>query len=145
MFNMFIYQMLFDEVIYVVGVDLFLECIWLMGYDVLVKVLEIVGEMCNWLGSDFGENCGCGIVYGFLFGVVVVMVVEVINIVVGIKLDYVWVVVDVGKVIDFGNFENFVEGGMVFGLGYVINCEIIYVDGMVEQINYYVYDGMWMW
>lgn len=64
---------------------------------------------------------------------------------VGIKLDEVWVVVDVGVVIDLNNFDNFVIGGIVFGFGYVINCEIIYVDGMVQQENYYDYEVMCIW
>lgn len=143
--NTFIYQTLLDEAIHAAGADPLLERIRLMGHDVSVKVLETVGEMCNWSGSDLGENRGRGIAYGFSFGVAVATVVEVTNTAAGIKLDHVWVAADVGKVIDPGNLENLAEGGTVFGLGHAINCEITYADGMAEQTNYHAHDGMRMW
>lgn len=67
--------MFLDEIIYVVGVDLMLECICLMGYGQFEKVFEIVVEMCFWNGYKVGLNIGCGVVYGFSFGVLVVIVV----------------------------------------------------------------------
>lgn len=143
--NTFVYQTLLDEVIHAAGADPLLERIRLMGHDVSVKVLETVGEMCNWSGHDLGENRGRGIAYGFSFGVAVATVVEVTNTPAGIKLDHVWVAADVGKVIDPGNLENLAQGGTVFGLGHAINCEITYADGMAEQTNYHAHDGLRMW
>ena len=40
------------------------------------------------------------------------------------------------------NFENLVQGGVVFGLGHAMNCEITYSDGMTEQSNYHAHEGM---
>lgn len=77
--NGFFYDCFLDEFIYVVDVDFLEECICLCWYELLCKVFEVVGEMLNW-GFDFGEDCGCGVVFMFLFGVVVVEVVEVMNI-----------------------------------------------------------------
>ena len=54
----------------------------------------------------------------------------------------VWVVCDVGTIVDPVNFENLVQGGVVFGLGHAMNCEITYSDGMAEQENYPDHTGM---
>ena len=39
----------------------------------------------------------------------------------GIRIDKVWFVADVGKVMDPVNFENQVQGGVIWGLGHDIN------------------------
>ncbi len=49
---------------------------------------------------------------------------------------------EVGTVVDPVNFENLVQGGVVFGLGHAMNCEITYSDGMAEQVNYFDHEGM---
>lgn len=143
--NVFIYETLLDEAIHAAGADPLEERIRLMGHDVSVKVLEAVGEMCNWSGADIGEGRGRGVAYGFSFGVAVATVVDVTNTDAGIKLDHVWLAADVGKVIDPENLENLAQGGTVFGLGHAINCEITYADGMAEQSNYHAHEAMRLW
>ncbi len=140
--NVFIYESLLDEAIHAAGADPLEERIRLMGHDVSVKVLEAVGDMCSWSGHDLGENRGRGVAYGFSFGVAVATVVEVTHTRMGIKLDKVWMAADVGKVIDPVNLENLAQGGVVFGLGHAMNCEITYSDGMAEQTNYHAHEGM---
>ena len=143
--NVFIYETLLDEAIHAAGADPLEERIRLMGHDVSVKVLEALGEMCSWNGAKLGENRGRGVAYGFSFGVATAAVVEVTRTETGIKLDHVWMAADVGKVIDPVNLENLAQGGVVFGLGHAINCEITYTDGMAEQSNYHAHEGMRMW
>ncbi|MCT8159940.1 xanthine dehydrogenase family protein molybdopterin-binding subunit [Pseudoruegeria sp. SHC-113] len=143
--NVFVYETLLDEAIHAAGADPLLERIRLMGHDVSVKVLEAVGEMCNWSGASLGENRGRGVAYGFSFGVAVATVVEVSQTAAGLKLDHVWVAADVGKVIDPVNLENLAQGGTIFGLGHAINCEITYADGMAEQTNYHAHEAMRLW
>lgn len=140
--NVFIYETLLDEAIHVAGADPLEERIRLMGHDVSVKVLETVGEMSGWSGPKVSENRGRGVAYGFSFGVAVAVVVEVSNTDKGIKLEHVWMAADVGKVIDPVNLENLAQGGLVFGLGHAMNCEITYADGMAEQTNYHAHEGM---
>jgi isoquinoline 1-oxidoreductase beta subunit len=72
-------------------------------------------------------------------------VVEVTNTDQGIKIDKVFVAAEVGKIMDPVNFENQVKGGIVWGLGHAMNCEITYADGMAEQSNYHAYEGMRMY
>ena len=97
--------------------------------------------MSGW-GSDLGPNRGRGVALVISFGVPVAEVVEVSATTGGIRIDKVFVAADVGRVIDPVNFENHVQGGVVWGLGHAMNSEITYSDGMPEQANYYDAEGM---
>ncbi len=143
--NSFVYDTLLDETIHAAGADPLLERIRLMGHDVSVKVLETVGEMCNWSGHDLGDGRGRGVAYAFSFGVPVATVVEVSQGDAGIKLEEVWIAADVGTVIDPVNLENLAFGGTIWGLGHAINSEITYADGMAQQTNYHAHEGMRMY
>jgi isoquinoline 1-oxidoreductase subunit beta len=68
--------------------------------------------------------------------------VEVTNTPRGIKIDRVFVATDVGKVLDPENFENQVQGGVIWGLGHAINCELTYKDGVPEQANFDAYEAL---
>jgi len=52
------------------------------------------------------------------------------------------VAADVGRVVDPVNFDNLVKGGVIWGLGHAMNCEITYADGAAQQTNYHAYVGM---
>jgi isoquinoline 1-oxidoreductase beta subunit len=105
------------------------------------SVLETVGKMSNW-GSDPGKDRGRGIAFTLSFGVPVAEVVEVTNTPRGIKIDKVFVAADVGKELDPENFENQVQGGVIWGLGHAINCELTYKDGVPEQTNFHAYEAL---
>lgn len=139
--NGFMFDTLLDELIHAAGADPLEERIRLMGHDASRKVLEAVGEMSSW-GGPLAPNKGRGVAFVLSFGVPVAEVVEVTNTENGIKIDKVWVACDVGRVVDPVNFENLVQGGVVFGLGHAMNCEITYADGMAEQANFYDHEGM---
>ncbi|MEM7300447.1 MAG: molybdopterin cofactor-binding domain-containing protein [Pseudomonadota bacterium] len=130
-----------DELIHAAGADPLQERIRLMGHAVSRKVLETVGEMSSW-GGELAEGKGRGVAFVESFGVPTAEVVEVTNTDDGIRLDKVWVACDVGRVIDPVNFENLVQGGVIFGLGHAINCEITYSDGMAQQSNFHDHEGM---
>lgn len=130
-----------DELIHAAGADPMAERIRLMDDDVSRKVLETVAEMSSW-GDELGEDKGRGVAFVESFGVPTAEVVEVTNTDAGIRIDKVWVACDVGRVIDPVNFENLAQGGVVFGLGHAMNCEITYSDGMAEQSNYHAHEGM---
>lgn len=140
--NVFIYETLLDEAIHAAGADPLEERIRLMGHDVSVKVLEKVGEISNWSGAKLGPNKGRGVAYGFSFGVPVAVIVEVSQTKNGIRLDHIWITADVGTVIDPLNLENLAQGGVIWGIGHAINCEITYADGMAEQTNYHAHESM---
>lgn len=130
-----------DELIHQAGADPMEERIRLMPHEVSRKVLETVAEMSSW-GGDLGAGQGRGVAFVESFGVPTAEVVQVTDTGNGVRIDKVWVACDVGKVLDPVNFENLVQGGVIFGLGHAMNCEITYADGMAEQTNYHVHEGM---
>lgn len=130
-----------DEIIHAAGSDPLQERLRLMNDEVSRNVLEAVGEMSAW-GSDLGPNRGRGVAFVTSFGVPVAEVVEVTKTPDGIKIDKVYVAVDVGKIVDPVNFENQVKGAVIWGLGHAMNCEITYSDGMAEQTNYHAHEAM---
>ncbi|MCP4817977.1 MAG: xanthine dehydrogenase family protein molybdopterin-binding subunit [Shimia sp.] len=137
----FFFDSLLDELIHEAGADPLAERIRLMEHDISRKVLEAVGEMSNW-GSPLAQNQGRGVAFVESFGVPTAEVIEVTNTQDGIRIDKVWVAADVGTVIDPVNFENLVQGGVVFALGHAMNSQITYSDGMAEQANYWDAEGM---
>ena len=76
-----------------------------------------------------GNGKGRGVAFVESFGTPTAEVVEVTMTDRGIRIDKVWVAADVGKVMDPVNFENQVQGGVIWGLGHAINCELTYAKG----------------
>jgi isoquinoline 1-oxidoreductase beta subunit len=139
--NGFLHESFMDELCHVAGVDPLKERLRLCWHDPSRKVLEAVGEMSDW-GSDLGPNRGRGLAFTLAFGVPVAEVVEVTSTDDGIRIDKVFVAADVGRVLDPVNFEAQVQGGVIFGLGHAMNCELTYQDGVAEQDNFHAYEGM---
>lgn len=140
----FFFDSFLDELIHAAGADPMQERIRLMDHDVSRKVLETVAEMSSW-GGEVNANTGKGVAFVESFGVPTAAVVEVTNTDAGIVINNVWLACDVGTVVDPLNFENLVEGGVVWGLGHAINCEITYADGMAQQSNYHAHEAMRMY
>ena len=139
--NGFLHECFLDELIHAAGADPLAERLRLCWHEPSRKVLEAVGEMSNW-GSNPGKDRGRGLAFTLSFGVPAAEVIEVTNTPRGIKIDKVFVAVEVGKVLDPVNFENQVQGGVVWGLGHAMNAELTYVDGIAEQTNYHAFEGM---
>ncbi len=131
-----------DELIHAAGADPLLERLRLAQGAVARLVLEAVAEMSNWKGASLGEGRGRGVAFVESFGVPCAQVVEVTKTPEGMRIDKVWVALDVGKVIDPINFDNQVKGAVVWGLGHAMNCETTYADGKAEQTNFHAYQGM---
>jgi isoquinoline 1-oxidoreductase beta subunit len=139
--NGFLHEGFLDELIHAAGADPLTERLRLCWHEPSRKVLEAVGEMSNW-GSDPGKGRGRGLAFTLSFGVPAAEVIEVTNTPHGIKIDKAFVAVEVGKVLDPVNFENQVQGGVVWGLGHAMNAELTYADGIAEQTNYHAFEGM---
>ncbi|MHA3976778.1 xanthine dehydrogenase family protein molybdopterin-binding subunit [Halovulum sp. GXIMD14794] len=139
----FFAESLLDELIHAAGADPVQERLRLCNWDVARKTLEAAAEMSNW-GTDLGEGRAMGVAMVVSFGVPVAEVVQVAQTDRGLKIEKVWVAADVGRVVDPVNFENLVQGGVVWGLGHAMNAEITYSDGMAQQTNYHAHEGMRM-
>jgi isoquinoline 1-oxidoreductase beta subunit len=101
--------------------------------------------MSRWdqpLLAQAGQRRGRGLAFTLSFGVPTAEVVEVTATERGIRIDVVYVALDVGPVLDPVNFENQVQGGVIFGLGHAMNCELTYEDGVPQQTNFHAYEGM---
>ncbi len=140
----FAFDSFVDELAHMAGADPLEERLRLVSHPASRIVLETVGEMSDW-GTPLPDGKGRGVAFVESFGVPVAEVVEVTATDAGIKIDKVWVACDVGRIVDPVNFENLVQGGVVFGLGHAINCEITYADGKAEQSNYHAHEGMRMY
>jgi isoquinoline 1-oxidoreductase subunit beta len=95
------------------GADPIAERLRLRSWDVARGVLE-AAEMSNW-GEDLPPGTGRGVALVESFGVPVAMVVEVTQTPEGLRLDRLCVAVDGGPVLDPVNFENQVQGGVIWG------------------------------
>ncbi|MBA4491316.1 molybdopterin cofactor-binding domain-containing protein [Paracoccus sp. S1E-3] len=137
----FILEGFLDELILQAGADPLAERIRLASDPVARGVLEAVGKMSGWDGV-LPKGRGRGVALVESFGVPVAEVVEVTATEGGIRIDKVFVACDVGPVLDPVNFENLVQGGVVFGLGAAMNCEITYAGGAAEQTNFDSHEGM---
>lgn len=133
-----------DELIHAAGLDPLKARIDMSTVDVYRKVLEAVGEMSDWKGP-LGNGKGRGVAFMEAFGVPIAEVVEVSATDKGIRIDKIWIAAEVGKVVDPVNFENLVQGGVVWGLGHAINCELTYSQGAAQQTNYTSHEGMRMY
>lgn len=142
--NGFFIESAIDELIVAAGADPLGERLRLCRDDDARRVLEAVADMSNW-GSDPGPGRGRGVALVNSFGVPAAEVVEVTAGPSGIRIDRVFVAAEVGRILDPANFENQVQGAVVWGLGHAINCEITYSDGMARQSNYHAYQGMRMY
>ncbi|PSL19700.1 xanthine dehydrogenase family protein molybdopterin-binding subunit [Shimia abyssi] len=139
--NGFFFDCALDELIHAAGADPMAERLRLIDHDPSRKALETVAEMSNW-GAPLEAGQGKGVAFVESFGVPTAEVVQVRATPDGIRIEKVWVAADVGKVVDPVNLENMLQGGVVFGLGHAINCEITYSDGMAEQSNFDSFEGL---
>lgn len=137
----FVFDCFLDELIHAAGADPMQERIRLMTHDVSRIVLETVAEMSGW-SEVTPAGTGKGVAFVESFGVPTAAVVQVTATEYGIVLNKVWMACDVGTIVDPVNFENLVQGGVVFGLGHAMNCEITYADGKAQQTNYHAHEAM---
>jgi isoquinoline 1-oxidoreductase beta subunit len=139
--NGFFYNAALDELIEAAGADPLEERLRLCSDPLARQVLEAVAEMSDWSGTG-GNGSGRGVALTKSFGVHCAQVIEVTDTDNGIRIDNVWVAAEVGRVVDPVNFENLVQGGVIYGLGHAMNSEITYAGGVAEQSNFDSNPGM---
>lgn len=132
-----------DELIHAAGADPMAERLRLaQPHPRAHRVLEALAQMSNWKGHKPAPGVGRGVALVASFGVPVGLVIDVTNTPDGIRIDTVWAAADVGPVMDPVNFENLVQGGIVFALGHAMNCETTYEDGKAVQTNFPQFTAM---
>ncbi|THD84272.1 xanthine dehydrogenase family protein molybdopterin-binding subunit [Aliigemmobacter aestuarii] len=136
-----------DELIHAAGADPVAERLRLCDDPLSRKVIEAVAEMADWQGAQPGPDGaglmrGRGVAFCRSFGVPTAAIVDLSDTGAGLRIDRAFVAAEVGRVLDPVNFENQVAGGVVFGLGHAMNCELTYAGGVPEQANFDSYEGM---
>lgn len=143
--NGFFYNASLDELIEAAGADPLEERLRLCNDPLARQVLEAVAEMSGWAGVGGvanGSKTGRGVALTKSFGVHCAQVIEVTDTDTGLRIENVWVAAEVGRVVDPVNFENLVQGGVIYGLGHAMNSEITYAYGVAEQSNFDLNPGM---
>ena len=143
--NGFLHECFFDELIVAAGADALAERLRLCTHEPSKRVLQTVGEMAGWgkpLAVSADGKRGRGLAFTLSFGVPVAEVVEVTATPRGIRIDHVFVVAEVGQVIDPINIESQMQGGVIWGLGHATNAEITYADGMAQQTNFHQFEAL---
>ncbi len=147
--NGFLHECFLDELIFAASADPLAERLRLCTHEPSRRVLQAVGEISGWAkplealpASAKGGKRGRGLAFTLSFGVPVAEVVEVTATEDGIRIDKVFVALDVGPVLDPVNFENQVQGGVIFGLGHAMGAELSYADGMAQQSNFHNYRSL---
>ena len=139
--NGFFHEGFLDELIWAARADPLAERIRLCSHAASRRVLQAVGEMAGWQGP-LGGGRGRGVAFTLSFGVPCAEIVEVTATEAGIKIDKVFAAAEVGRVLDPVNFENQVQGGVIWGLGHAVYAEITYEDGAPQQSNFPDYEGL---
>lgn len=143
--NGFFYNAALDELIEAAGADPLEERLRLCSDPLARQTLEAVAEMSVWSGVGGianGSKTGRGVALTKSFGVHCAQVIEVTDTDSGLRIDNVWVAAEVGRVVDPVNFENLVQGGVIYALGHAMNSEITYAGGVAEQSNFDLNPGM---
>ncbi len=140
--NGFFFNSFFDELAEKAGADPLQERIRLCSHRESKLALEAVAEMSDWKNVKMQTGQGRGVAFTVSFGVPTAQVVYVSQTPDGIKVDKVFVAMEVGKVIDPVNFENQIQGAVVWGLGHAMFAEITFADGKVQQNNFHLFNGL---
>ncbi|ARE39936.1 Isoquinoline 1-oxidoreductase beta subunit [Rhodovulum sp. P5] len=139
--NAFLHECMLDELIHAAGADPLAERLRLCTHPLSARVLETVGEMSGW-GTPLEPGRGRGLAYCLSFGVPCAEVVEVTATDRGIRIDRVFAVAEVGRVLDPVNIENQMQGGVIWGLSHAIHAELTYADGRPDQENFDTYPAL---
>jgi isoquinoline 1-oxidoreductase subunit beta len=138
--NAFFHETAMDELAHLAGADPLAFRLGQMDDPASRKVLEAVGEMCNW--GSVAPGRARGLAFCLSFGVPTAEVIEVMDTPDGLRMTGAWAAVDVGRALDPGNIEAQVQGAMVYGLSAAMRGEITFADGKAEQMNFWDYEPM---
>nr|WP_157287140.1 molybdopterin cofactor-binding domain-containing protein [Bradyrhizobium yuanmingense] len=140
--NGFHHASFLDELIHAAGADPMAELIRLCNHEPSKKVLHTLRDVSAWTGSRIDDRRARGVALTLSFGVPMAQVVEVSDTPQGVKIDKVYAVCDVRRVLDPINFEAQVQGGIIWALGHAMNCELTYENFTPVQTNFHLFEAM---
>lgn len=137
-YNGFFIESFIDELAAQASVDPLKMRLELLSHEPSRQVLSAVAAMSGW-GQPLAAGRGRGVAYHLCRGVPVAQVVEITVTQQGVKIDKVFVAVDVGTALDPRNLEAQVHSGVIFGLSSALYGEITFSKGAAEQSNFHNY------
>lgn len=137
-YNGFFIESFIDELAAQASVDPLKMRLELLSHEPSRQVLSAVAAMSGW-GQPLAAGRGRGVAYHLCRGVPVAQVVEIAVTQQGVKIDKVFVAVDVGTALDPRNLEAQVHSGVIFGLSSALYGEITFSKGAAEQSNFHNY------
>ncbi|MBT5031020.1 MAG: xanthine dehydrogenase family protein molybdopterin-binding subunit, partial [Proteobacteria bacterium] len=104
-----------------------------------INVIETVAERAGW-GENKPEGRALGLSFYFSHAGHVAEVADVsVDKDKRITVHKVWVVADIGQIINLSGAENQCEGGVIDGISTLMGQEITMIDGRIEQSNFHQY------
>ncbi|MEM9723394.1 MAG: molybdopterin cofactor-binding domain-containing protein [Bacteroidota bacterium] len=133
--NVFFHETAMDELALEGGLDPMEMRLSLIDDADSRAVLEAVKRMSNW-GSTLPEGYARGLAFARSSGAPTAQVVEIRQTEEGIRIEKVFVAVDVGIALDPRNIEAQIKSGVIYGLDSGINSTITVSEGKIEQRNF---------
>ena len=137
-YNAFFIESFIDELAAQAGTDPLAMRLALLSHEPSRHVLSAVATMAGW-DQPLATGRGRGVAFHLCRGVPVAQVVEITATKEGVKIDKVFVAVDVGTALDPRNIEAQVQSGVIFGLSAALYGEITFAKGAAEQSNFHDY------
>jgi len=135
-FNAFMHESFIDEIAVAGKTDpLALRKTLMAPYPVAMALLDKVAAMSDW-ATPLPKGRARGLAFTLSFGTWVAEVVEISDRNGSIKIDKVYCAADAGLVLDERNYKAQMMSGIIFGLSAVMQQQITFAGGMVEQQNF---------
>ena len=137
-YNAFFIESFVDELAAQAGVDPLSMRLAQLSHEPSRQVLSAVAAMSGW-GQPLPAGRGRGVAFHLCRGVPVAQVIEITTTPAGVKIDKVFVALDVGTALDPRNIEAQQQSGVIFGLSAALYGEITFAKGAAEQSNFHDY------
>ena len=140
--NGFFHEGFMDEIAHAGKIDpVELRRRLMADYPAALAVVNKVADMSDW-GEALPAGKAKGFAFTLSFGSWCGQVIQIADTPAGIRLEKMWIAVDVGTAIDPGIIETQMTSGAVYGLSAAMSQQITFRDGMVEQSNFHDFDAM---
>lgn len=140
--NGFFHESFMDEIAQAGGLDpVEMRRKLMADHPAALAVVNKVAEMSNW-GEALPQGKAKGFAFTLSFGSWCGQVIQIADTPAGIKLEKMWIAVDVGTALDPGIIETQLTSGAVYGLSAAMGQAITFEDGRVAQSNFHDFDAM---
>jgi len=140
--NGFFHECFMDEIAHAGGIDpVEMRRKLMVNHPAALAVVNKVAEMSSW-GEALPEGKAKGFAFTLSFGSWCGQVIQIADTPAGIKLEKMWIAVEVGTALDPGIIETQMTSGAVYGLSAAMGQAITFEDGQVVQSNFHDFDAM---